>query len=63
MQLPSCPDQKTLHVPASRHGLHFPPLQYGVGAAQTLPQAPQLTGSKFTGVHVPWQSMAPEPQS
>ena len=50
-------------VPPGSHGLHSPPLQYGVDPPQTLPQAPQLSGSLFTGVQVPLQRMAPATQS
>ena len=46
-------------VPPGSHGLHSPPLQYGVDPPQTLPQAPQFSGSLFTGVQVPLQRMAP----
>ena len=49
-------------VPPGSHGLHFPSLQYGVDPPQTLPQAPQFSGSRSTGVQVPLQRMAPAAQ-
>ena len=49
-------------VPPAPHPTHVPWLQYGVDAAQTYPQAPQLCGSEFTEVHVPLQQAVPEAQ-
>ena len=48
------------YIPPCGQGLlHDPWMQYGVDWGQTFPQAPQLFGSEFTGVHVPLQTIAP----
>src|SRR3954447_7516205 len=45
------------------HSLHSPPLQWGVDPPQTLPQAPQFSGSDHNGVQAPSpQSSAPSTQ-
>jgi hypothetical protein len=45
-------------VVPSGHARHTPWSQYGVDAAHTFPQAPQLRESEFTEVHVPLQQPA-----
>ena len=49
-------------APLQYVSVHIPWVQYGVDPPQTLPQAPQLSGSKPRKVQVPLQRMAPATQ-
>ena len=56
-----CPNSES--APLQYVSVHTPLVQNGVDPPQTLPQAPQLSGSKPRKVQVPLQRMAPATQS